>query len=105
MISIAEARRLQAEAELQKKKGSILSQWYSVLAMTLEEQERHGLSEPDFSSHWIINHSEAEIQEVIGSQLEELGLKLQYYPVSNGFESAERIYIIRPGQEPRLNVW
>lgn len=127
-ISLEEVKQRRIEALKAHAEGRILCQWYYCLQATLEEQADGGLDEPDFSYHWIggdydtrnavtdyldaagiekegksLDKTVEFIKELIGDQLAEYGIELYPMVVTNGIDDAQRIYLVKPGEEPKLN--
>ena len=98
VVTIAEAAEKRAEAEREYARNGVLKQWYYCLGQALKKQEERQAVRPVFGRefHFLIGYSEGFILEVIGDELAELGLAIVTGYVSNGFETAERRYILYP---------
>lgn len=124
-ITIAEAQQRRTEALRIELENNVLRQWYGCLSITLVEQIEKELKEPDFSSHWLMCptglldylrangvtvtvdnwHEPVEeyINSLIGDQLEEYGIEVRMRLVHGFMESANRFYLLKPGQRPTFN--
>lgn len=107
MITIEEVKERRLEAMRIACESSILRQWYYSLGTTLAEQPGKTPGELDFSASWIVCPSEllhylreggvsasfenvhevviAFIEELIGDQLEEYRVRVEYSDMRNRF--------------------
>ena len=126
-LSAAEADTRYEEAKKAWAESSVLQQWYWILR---EIQKHAEAGTGDTDQHFILYDSDvvrwvedqrieeggerpAEFEDyvdlfvefingLIGDQLQELGLETRKVNVTNGYDSATRIYLLKPDQQVRI---